>query len=294
MAVRSRHAAHNVRARKPRLPLKVKLAYGGAAAGCILAAGLLGVYVFTVGQQQVPVGAAASYAGSLELNASGATLAAWNQTSSFCPGSSWAVPDGTVSTDPAGDATLTTTGKPGSCAAVISPGAYASGVVEADIDFPALPGRPGTIADWTAFWLTDQATWPVDGEIDAVETEPLTGVNAVSYHWGTASKPLDMSTDGLAQDGTIPFAGPNLTPGWHVVDVAFTKGFFAVYYDGKEFAGVHSSVITGAPLNVILNTTVAPAVTAAEKAIGGPPENSDSSPATLKVKYLRVWSYSGS
>jgi hypothetical protein len=28
-----------------------------------------------------------------------------------------------------------------------------------------------------------------------------------------------------------------------------------------------------------------------EQQIGGPPLNSDSSPATLAVKYVRVWSY---
>ena len=74
-----------------------------------------------------------------------------------------------MSTDSDGDATLSTTGKPGSCVGIVSPGAYSSGVIEADIDFPALPGKPGTIANWTAFWMTNQAAWPVDGEIDAVE-----------------------------------------------------------------------------------------------------------------------------
>jgi len=294
MAVRSNHAARPVRKRKTSLPLGVKLAYGGGAAGAILAAGLIGVHVLTAGKQAAPVGGAASYAGSLELDASGAELASWNQTSSFCPESSWTVPDGTVSTNTAGDAMLNTTGKPGSCVAIISPGTYAAGVIEADIDFPALPGKSGTVADWTAFWLTDQANWPKNGEIDAVETEPLTGVNAVSYHWGTTKKPLDMSTDGLAPNGKIPVASPNLTPGWHVVDIVFTKGFFAVYYDGKEFAGARSSVITGAPLNVLLNSAVTPSTKAAEKVIGGKPKNSDSSPATVAVKYLRVWSYNGS
>ena len=52
-----------------------------------------------------------------------------------------------------------------------------------------------------------------------------------------------MSTDGFAQDGTLPVDGPNLTPGWHVVDVVYTKGFFAVYYDGKEYTSLSSSII---------------------------------------------------
>jgi hypothetical protein len=82
------------------------------------------------------------------------------------------------------DAVLATTGTPGSCVAAISPGAYSSAVIEAYIYFPPLPGKPDTIADWTSFWLTDQATWPVDGELDAVEAETATGVNAVAWHWG--------------------------------------------------------------------------------------------------------------
>ena len=120
-----------------------------------------------------------------------------------------------------------------------------------------------------------------------MEAEPDTGVNAVSYHWGTHQSPRTMSTDSRA----IRAAGPNLTPGWHIVDVVFTKGFFAVYYDGRIFASVRSSVVTGSPLNILLTSSVTPG--AAEKEIGGPPKNSDSSPATLAIKYLKVWSYHG-
>jgi hypothetical protein len=269
----------------------VKLAYGGAVAASILAAAGIGAYLATI-KSTVPVGPAAGYAGPLQLHASGAQIAAWDQTSSFCPQSSWTVADGTVTTSPAGAALLSTTGKPGSCVAVVTPGAFSSGVVEAGIDFPALPGKPGTIANWTAFWLTNQARWPSDGEIDAVETEPLTGVNAVSYHWGTQKKPLHMSTDGFAPDGKIPVTGPNLTPGFHVVDIVFTRGYFAVYYDGRQYASSHSSVITGAPLNIILNSAVTPDTKALRKTIGGKPKNSDSAPATVAVKYLDVWAYS--
>jgi hypothetical protein len=276
---------------KAPLPGRVKLAIGG---GVAVAVALIGVHLATSGSgpSPVPVGAVASYSGSLKLDVSGSELASWNQTSTYCPDEApWLVPDGTVSTNSAGDVTMTTTGKPGSCVSLISPAAYSSGVVEADIDFPALPGKPGTIADWNAFWLTNQAQWPVDGELDAVESEPSTGVNAVSYHWGTAQAPLSVSTDGAAPDGTIPTTGPNLTPGWHVVDVVFTKGFFAVYYDGKAFAASRNSVITGAALNILINSTVTPDNSAVDQQIGGQPKNSDSSPATMAIKYLKVWSY---
>ena len=225
------------------------------------------------------------------LNATGSQLASWNQTSSFCSGESWEVPDGTVSTDSSGDAVLATTGKPGSCVGLVSPGAYSSAVIEAYIYFPPVPGKPNTIADWTSLWLTDQATWPVDGELDAVEAEPVTGVNATAWHWGASGSPQSMSTDGFAQDGTLPVDGPNLTPGWHVVDIVYTKGFFAVYYDGRQFTSLNSDVITGSPLNILITTSVTPDISQVEQTIGGPPLNSDSSPVGMAVKFVKIWSY---
>jgi hypothetical protein len=235
--------------------------------------------------------AGAGYAGSVALNATGSQLTSWNQTSTFCTGQSWEVPDGKVSTDSSGDAVLATTGGPGSCVGLVSPGSYSSAVIEAYIYFPPLPGKPNTIADWTSLWLTDQATWPVDGELDAVEAEPVTGVNATAWHGGTVSSPQWMSTDGFAPDGTLPTDGPNLTPGWHVVDIVYTKGYFAVYYDGREFTSLSSSVVTGSPLNILITTSVTPDISQVEQTIGGPPLNSDSSPVGMAVKYVKIWSF---
>ncbi len=235
--------------------------------------------------------AGASYAGSVALNATGSQLTSWNQTSSFCSEDSWEVADGTVSTDASGDAVLATTGKPGSCAGLVSPGAYSSAVIEAYIYFPPLPGRPGTIADWTSFRLTDQAARPVEGGLDAVEAEPATGVNATTWHWGTAGSPLSVSTDGFAQDGTLPKEGPNLTPGWHVVDIVYTKGFFAVYYDGRALTSLSSDVVTGSPLRLLIATRVTPDTSQLKQQLGNVPQNSDSSPAGMAVKYVKIWSY---
>jgi hypothetical protein len=254
-----------------------------------MAAGV--VYVIWPASPSSTPAAGASHAGSLVLNDTGSQLASWNQTSSECSSQSIGVANGTVATDSSGDATLTTTGKPGSCVAIISPNTYSSDVIEARIDFPALPGKAGTIANWTALWLTDQATWPVNGELDAVETEPVTGKNAVSWHSGPNSSSVFVaSTDGF-QPTKLPIQGPNLTPGWHTVDIVYTKGFFAVYYDGHQYTNYTSSKVTGSALNLILNSTVTPKTDAAWQAIGGPEVNSDSSPATIAVKYLRIWSY---
>lgn len=233
--------------------------------------------------------AGADYAGSLVLNDTGAQLATWNKTSTFCSEQSWEVPNGRVTTDASGDVNLSVTGQPGSCVALTSPQAFSSGVIEAEIDFPAMPGNPDTIADWSSFWMTNQAAWPTHGELDAAEVEPVDGVNDVTWHSGSAKDEFTASTDFSATK--LPENAPNLTPGWHTVDVVYTKGFFAVYYDGQEFTSYTSSHITGDPLNVFFTTSVAANDSTVRGELGGPPVNSDSSPTTYTVKYVKVWSF---
>jgi hypothetical protein len=237
----------------------------------------------------MPMGGA-SYAGSLMLDDTGAQLTSWNQTSSFCSEQSWSVPNGTVSTDSSGDALLGTNGQSGSCVALISPQAISSGVIEAELDFPALPGSSNTIADWTSFWLTDGANWPNDGELDAVESEPVDGINAVSWHSGTQGDEFSASTDDFFAT-KLPKNAPDLTPGWHTVDIVYTQGYFAVYYDGKQYTSYTSSNVTGDPANIYITTSVTANDSTVQGEIGGPPVNSDSSPATYAVKYLKVWSF---
>jgi hypothetical protein len=123
-----------------------------------------------------------------------------------------------------------------------------------------------------------------------VEAEPADGVNAVSWHSGTTAKPFVASTDDFFP-AKLPVDSPNLAPGWHIVDVVYTRGFFAVYYDGKKYTHYASGNVTGDPLNIYLTTAVTPDVSAVRKEIGGPPVNSDSSAATVAVRYLRIWSY---
>jgi hypothetical protein len=234
--------------------------------------------------------AGASYAGSMVSDETGSQLTSWNQTNTFCPEESWQVADGKVSTDAAGDATLSTTGATGSCVAIISPGTYSSAVIEADIDFPGLPGSSNTIADWTSFWMTDGSAWPQDGELDAVEAQPVNGENATSWHSGSSSDQFVASTDDFFPT-KLPANGPNLTPGWHTVDIVYTAGFFAVYYDGQQYTTYNSGNVTGDPLNIYLTTSVTPDISSVQQSLGGPPVNSDNSPATLAVKYLKVWSF---
>ena len=61
---------------------------------------------------------------------------------------------------------------------------------------------------------------------------------------------------------------------------------------GPLFTSFRNSIVTGAALNILLNTSVTPDTSAVDKTLGGQsPQNSDSSPATVAVKYLKVWSY---
>jgi hypothetical protein len=230
-----------------------------------------------------------SYAGSLVLDKSGSQLMSWNQTGTYCPELTGYVPNGSVATDSNGNATLTTNSVPGSCVALISPGYYSSNVIEADMYFPAVPGKPDTIANWTGMWLTDGARWPVAGELDASEIEPVNGENAVTWHSGTTSAEFSASTSGFAPI-MLPTSTANLTPGWHIVDIVYTKGYFAVYYDGQLFTSYRSPNVTGSPLNIYFTMVNTPAIAPVEKLIGGPPVNDADSTATYTVKYVRVWS----
>jgi hypothetical protein len=199
------------------------------------------------------------------------------------------VSNGVVGTGSNGAATLTTNATPGSCVALISPGAYSSGVIEASMYFPAQPGKPKTIANWTGIWLAGPS-WPSDGELDAVEVEPVDGTSAVTWHSGTSSALFTASTS-VYFPPRLPVHTANVTPGWHTVDIAYAKGSFAVYYDGKLYTSYSSSHVTGRPLNIYVTMVNTPNTSWVLQHIGGAPINSANQPATLQVKYLRVWSY---
>jgi hypothetical protein len=234
--------------------------------------------------------AGAQYAGSLLLNKAGSALTSWNATSSYCPATNNYLADGTVGADSGGGLSLTTSAKPGSCVALISPTQYSSAVIESEMYYPAVPGKPGTIANWAGLWLTDGARWPECGELDATEIEPVDGTNAVTWHSGTTGSEFTASTSSFSPL-VLPSDGANLTPGWHTIDVVYTKGYFAIYYDGHEFTSYSSSNVTGSPLNVYYTSVNSPDTTAVENAIGGPPVNSANAQSTISVKYLKIWSY---
>jgi len=235
-----------------------------------------------------PVGGA-KYAKALVLNDAGAKLATWNRTQPFCSPDPGYLANGAVRAGSGNVLSLTTSGTPGSCVALISPGTVSSGVIESRIYFPALPGHPGTIANWTGFWLSGP-NWPADGELDAAEVEPVDATNAVTWHSGTAANLFSKSTAPYFPP-RLPIESPNLKPGWHTVDIVYTKGEFAVYYDGRRYTHYVSSNVTGRPLNIYFTMTDTPDNSWVESRIGGPPINSSPQAATMTVQYLRIWSF---
>jgi hypothetical protein len=72
----------------------------------------------------------------------------------------------------------------------------------------------------------------------------------------------------------LPAESSNIGPGWHVVDIVWTSGFFSVYYDGHLYTSYHGSGVTGAALQVAISSAVAPDNGEIEQALGGPPINS--------------------
>jgi hypothetical protein len=233
--------------------------------------------------------AGGGHAKTLILNDGGAKLAAWNKSSSYCTVSPDYKATGKVGVSKTGSVTLTTTGTAGSCVGLISPGAYSSGVIEASIYFPALPGKPGTIANWDGIW-TAGATWPNDGELDATEVEPVDATNAVTYHSGTIASLFSATTSPYAPT-RLPIQAANIKPGWNMVDIVFHAGYFAVYYNGHLYTSYTSSHVVGKPMNIYVTMVNTPNTSWVIQHIGAPPINSSKSPAAMQVKYLRVWSY---
>jgi hypothetical protein len=275
-------------------PGKLRARWRGAAAAALAAgtiAGVAGVIApgpAAAASAPVPV-AGGQYAKSLILNDSGSKLAAWNKSASYCAVSPDYKPTAKVGVSASGAATLTTTGTAGSCGALISPGAYSSGVIEASIYFPAVPGKPNTIANWVGVW-TAGATWPNGGELDATEVEPVDATNAVTYHSGTTASLFSASTSPYTTV-KLPIKAANVKPGWNMVDIVFRSGFFAIYYNGHLYTSYTSSHVVGKPMNIYVTNVNTPDTTWVVQHIGNAPINSTKTPVSVQVKYLRVWSY---
>jgi hypothetical protein len=226
--------------------------------------------------------------GDLLDNETGTQIAAWDATQTMFDG---AHTYGTIGTDAAGDAVLTTTGAKAnqamlsSCPFTGHGTAYTHGIFEARMNLPAAAaGEPGVISGWPAFWLsgmncrTDTPAftvtpgqpqcWPAGGEFDIMESGPFSGgYQQADYHWNT----------GAGTDGTTG-SGPDtaLQPGWHTFDGVWGPGYVAVYADGTlEWSYTSGNVESDSPLMVIFDMA----------------GTGSGVPSALLVAYLRVWGF---
>jgi hypothetical protein len=130
-----------------------------------------------------------------------------------------------VSVNSSGYAELTTNGDVGNCVSIESPHEYPTVdgyVYEADIYF-------STWENWSSFWMYGN-DWPQDGEIDSVEAN--LDNNYVTWHYGTNN-----TTEGTGSwnNTVLTPTGPNIAPGWHIVDIAFGGNRIQVFYDGYSY-----------------------------------------------------------
>jgi hypothetical protein len=136
---------------------------------------------------------------------------------------------------------------------------YTYGYTEARI---WLPGT-NNIVDWPAFWELGKLYDVSAGEIDILES--LDSEACATYHNSTAS-PSYCST------GTY-------TGGWHTFAADWEPGYINFYFDGANVLSVNSG-ITSSPMYLVLDLALSSKIT-----------SPDTTPATMKVDYVRVWQH---
>jgi hypothetical protein len=151
-----------------------------------------------------------------------------------------------VAVNSSGYAELSTNGQAGNCVAIESPHTYPTAdgyVYEADIYF-------STWENWPSFWLYGN-DWPQDGEIDGVEANY--NQNYVTWHYGT-----DNSTIGTGpwSGQVVKPTGANISPGWHIIDIAFGGNRIQVFYDGYSYVTIPETLTgtTDDPMWIVFST----------------------------------------
>ena len=137
---------------------------------------------------------------------------------------------------------------------------YTYGYTEARI---WLPGT-NSIIDWPAFWELGKLYDVSAGEIDILES--LGGEACATFHNSTTS-PSYCST------GTY-------TGGWHTYAADWEPGYINFYFDGNNVLSVNTG-ITSSPMYLVLDLALSSKIT-----------SPDTTPATMKVDYVRVWQHS--
>jgi hypothetical protein len=178
-----------------------------------------------------------------------------------------------ISRTAAGAAELRTSGAAGNCVEAESPHPYpttAGYVYEVSL-------YDSSFKDWGGFWSYGN-NWPDGGELDAVESTQ--GQNYVSYHY-PGNKTV--STDPWEQP--LKPVGKNITPGWHIVDVAYFSKKIQVFYDGKLYVTIAGSYVTDNPAWIVFSegscqsATYSVCGSAADVGVAG----------AVEVKWLRIF-----
>ncbi len=129
------------------------------------------------------------------------------------------------------------------------------------------PGTSGVVANWGAFWLTNN-NWPKDGEIDIAE-----GFHgSVDYHYEYAPKHTAIWVGAQA---------PGDWTGWHTYGVDWEPNSITYYYDGQNM-GTYTAGVSydNKPMFILLDYSTGP-----ENDVGGP----SVVPDTMQVQYVRAW-----
>ena len=137
-------------------------------------------------------------------------------------------------------AMMSTTGDAGDCVQAESPHTYPTSpgyVYEADM-------YVSTFRNWADWWMYGN-NWPAGGELDIVESTQ--DRSYVSYHWGTANNTVSTNP---WQKG-LKALSADITPAWHIVDVAFGSHQISVYYDGHLYTVVKGSYVTEVPAWIV-------------------------------------------
>jgi beta-glucanase (GH16 family) len=155
-------------------------------------------------------------------------------------------------------------GRPESGAWLQSSVKWRYGLYEARIYLPA--SSSGEIANWPAFWLENPYKWPVNGEIDALES--WRGWDCQAIHYGPAAnkRRTVRTTPNCVMD----------TPGWHVFAVAWSAKAVKWYIDG-HLTGIIRSHVPHHRVQIVLDYTA------------WRNQHDNLAPATMRVAWVRIF-----